>query len=973
MKNPFLKFVWIFALVFSIVFLFSKSKGIRDYFRSFPAWEEHEGEEDEKESGVSKQMETWWWSRAYPEPKDMEWKYAKAWEQAQALKHPEILSGAQGTNGSDGVTVFGGNWLSIGPDQTIGGRILSIAIDPNNGNRIFIGSASGGIWKTTTGGSGSNAWQPVETGYPVLGVGAIVIDPSNSNVLYAGTGEVYRLDSTGSTPNPGNAGYSVWKARGTYGVGILKSTDGGVTWTQVLAKVHSNMFGIQRLRFDPTNSAIIYACATDGLYRSTNSGASWTKILSKTLVTDVVINASNTNQLVAAVGNLGNTDKGIYRSTDGGSSWTKITSGLPSSFQGFIKMDYVTSNSSTIVASVGVSESASRELYQTTNFGSSWSSLSSSAHCSYQYWCAHNVAINPSNTNRFIYGGVNLYSYSLPSSYSPIGSNVHSDVHDIQFDPSNSNNVYVACDGGIYKSTNGGSSWSAANGGLYAVQFYASFGVSTTDPNFMVGGLQDNGVVVYNGSSWTNYKIGDGTACAVDPNNDNNVVFSRDARGIYQTSNQFSNYTQRASYWGFSADSRTAFVAPVAYAKSSSNIVYAGTDNLHISTNGGVNWTGNSYGSATSYIDAQHKTAIALGVSPVNANKIYASVSPFAQYDNDVDNLYVNLPANVLKSTNGGSSFTSIKGSLPDRFVMDFAISPTDDDSVWIVLGGFGTSHVYVTGDGGSSWTAKGSTLPDVPHNAVLLDPNDPKIIYVGNDLGVYMSPDNGTTWYDFNNAFWDATLVMDLQALPNDKLVAATHGKGAFVSDLYSASLPVTLADFTGKNEGSYNLLSWKTSTEANVDHFELERSPDGIAFTPVGRVAAGNTITGAGYNHKDNISNIRNRNILYYRLKIVDRDGSFIYSNVITIRIPVRTGMVVSGNPFRDRLTVGLEADGEQSSTLSLYDATGKLVVRRQYHTRPGQNTLVLDQLSYLARGTYVLELKNNTQHFVEKVLRK
>src|SRR4029079_5151687 len=149
---------------------------------------------------------------------------------------------------------------------------------------------------------------------------------------------------------------------------------------------------------------------------------------------------------------------------------------------------------------------------------------------------------------------------------------------------------------------------------------------------------------------------------------------------------------------------------------------YLGSDNLHKSTDGGQTFTNNAYTSATAYIDALHKTAITLAVSQTNANKLYASVSNFSQFDNDVDNLYLTGQPNVLRTTTGNTPLTSIKGAgataLPNRFIMDFAIIRTFDDSVFVAVAGSVTSHIYVTGAGGANWTAVGTGLPDVPFNA---------------------------------------------------------------------------------------------------------------------------------------------------------------------------------------------------------------------------------------------------------------
>jgi hypothetical protein len=526
----------------------------------------------------------------------------------------------------------------------------------------------------------------------------------------------------------------------------------------------------------------------------------------------------------------------------------------------------------------------------------------------------------------------------------------------------------------MYRSTNGGASYSMINGGLQAVQFYASFAVSPSNPNIMIGGLQDNGVVRYNGSGWTSVAGGDGGPCAFHPSNSNIVFASNDARRVYRSTTGGTSFgSEVLESWAFSADSRTAFMAPLAISKSDPTVVYVASDNLHKSMSSGTSGTWNGYSptAATSYIEARHKTGIALAVSATNPNKLYVSTSPFAQYDNDINNLHVNTPPNVFRSSNGGSSFVNIKSTLPDRFVMDFAISPTYDDSVWIVLGGYGTSHVYVTSDGGSTWTSKGSALPDVPHNAIILDPNNPSIIYVGNDLGVYMSPDNGTTWYDFNNSFWDATLVMDLVVTAGSKLVAATHGKGAFVSDMYVAGLPVTMSHFSGSYQENYNLLKWITDTEENVLNFELQSSSDGVNFNTISSIPSSSFPTGSTYLYKDFAD--WQTQIIFYRLKIVDRDGKFSYSGIVTIQKPQSSKQVTIENPFNDVLKVSINSQQSQKIEISLYDAAGKILVRKMFTASQGNNQFHLKNLQQLPRGTYLLKVFFNEQPVTRKLIKK
>lgn len=910
------------------------------------------GKKKEKRAG---DMLTWFTARAYPDPYYLTDKYLNGWHQAQVIRQKEVPTGAKNLNGM---------WNSIGPSTTIGGRILTIAVDPSNNQKLFAGSASGGIWKSTNGGT---SWTSVSTGFPVLGVSSIIIHPTNSNIIYAGTGEVYRIDSAGSTPIPGNTSFAVWKTRGTYGIGILKSTDGGNTWSQVMVKSTPEMFAIQSLRFDPSNPNTIYAAATDGLYRSTNSGSTWTKLFNITYVRDVVVNGNN---IVISVGNLGNTLKGIYKSTNGGSSWTKITSGLPATFQGYIQLGWTSASANTIVASIGRSSSASVEVYRSTDFGSTWTGLNNSGHCQFQYWFAHDIAINPSNTDALIIGGVKLYRYTVSTQTKTSAiSGVHDDIHDIVFDPTNSTIVYVACDGGIYKSTNGGTSFSQRNNGLAATQFYASLGVSTTDPDLYVGGLQDNYQWVFNGSSWSQVGGvgGDGAACGIMPGNNSVMLVSRDARGVYRSTNGGGSAGNVLSYWGSVADSRTAFVAPLAWSKSNPQVVYVGSDNLHKSTNAGSSWTKNSYTSATTYIDQMRKPAIALAVSPTNENILYVSVTNFAQYDNDVDNIHVTGTPNVLRSTNGGTSFTSIKNGLPDRMVMDFAISAGNSDSVFIAVGGFGTSHVYVTGDGGASWVSRGAGLPDVPFNAILIDPVNPNVIYAGGDLGVYVSPNRGITWFDFNNGFWDAVQVVDLQYTADNQLLAATHGKGVFRGPRYSGILPVEIVSFTGETQPQSNKLTWKVAQEDNVSRYEIERSTDGSNFQKIGMVQAVNAET---YTYTDVLQNLVT---YYYRLRSVDHDGFVQYSDIIALKRGNRDVVHIIGNPFNNEIRIQFTSQLPGRAEVRLYDAAGKLLRIEKPGITTGQNTYTIDNLYALPAGTYFVEAIMNNQRWRHKVVKR
>jgi hypothetical protein len=291
---------------------------------------------------------------------------------------------------------------------------------------------------------------------------------------------------------------------------------------------------------------------------------------------------------------------------------------------------------------------------------------------------------------------------------------------------------------------------------------------------------------------------------------------------------------------------------------------------------------------------------------------------------------------------------------------MDIAISATNDDSVFIALGGFGTSHIYVTGDGGTTWTARGAGLPDVPFNTIVFDPVDPKVIYAGCDFGVYVSADRGQTWVDYNSGFWDATLVMDLQISADNKLIAATHGKGVFRSDLYSGgTLPAKLIDFSGINRGNYNQLQWVVTEELNLAKYELERSVDGTTYQKVATKTAANSMTMITYSHNDPVN--ASASEYYYRLKIVDTDGSFTYSSVVFIRAASKTKISILNNPFRDMIVLQYNTSRDQKISVALYNSGGALIRRQDYNATAGSGAYTMYGYGDLPAGLYYLKAES------------
>jgi len=737
-------------------------------------------EAHERISGAYKALNFWSFQRAYPFKAIPDVGYYQAFKVAKQKLSKSV---------SDSLPP----WQAIGP-HNMGGRTLAIAFNPQNPNTIYAGSASGGLWRSYTGGVGAHAWEYVHTGYPVLAVSSIAFAPDDSNTIYIGTGEVYNYQSAGT-------GAAYRATRGSYGIGILKSNDGGLTWEKSLDWSYHQQRGVWAVKVNPLNPNTVWAATTEGTYKSTDAGEHWNRVLDVIMATDLIINPQDTNVVVVGCGNFASEGHGIYRTVDGGSSWTKITQGLPETFEGKIQLAMYRDIPAFIYASIGNGFSFSNGaswLCMSTDAGATWGIVSTEDYSKWQGWYSHDVAVDPINLSNVIAvgidvwkstsGGMNLVKKTLWSAWysgpvppgEPEGPSYfsHADHHDVIYHPENSNIIYFATDGGVFRSTDGGETFEGCNGGYQTVQFYNGFACSYQDSSLAIGGMQDNGTIIYRGSTtWDRLVIGgDGCWSGIDATNDH-IMY-----GSYQNLHLMKS-TQQGRNWRSiqpPGSSRiTVFAAPFVVGINNPDILYAGRDIIYKSTSGGNSWSTTNSGRP---LDGN--PALAMAISHQTTDVVYVSTAP-----------YKTRPG-VFRTRDGGQSWDNITGSLPDRFPMDVAVDPTDDRIVYVTFSGFGTSHVFKSVDGGDNWQDIGIGLPDVPTSAVTVDPKYPNIIYVGNDLGVYASRDGGTTWVDFSQGLPDAVIVMDLVISPaNRKLRVATHGNGAYERDLLEGC-PVTVQD---------------------------------------------------------------------------------------------------------------------------------------------------------------------------------
>ena len=752
-------------------------------------------------------MEFWSMARSYPDNDIPSNAYIKAFNQSQSIK----LEKQQSATNID-------TWHAIGPHNT-GGRTNAIAFNPQNPNTIYAGSASGGLWRSYSGGLGINAWHYVSTGFPVLGVSSIAIAPEDSNIIYIGTGEVYNLNSTGY-------GAAVRIMRGTYGIGILKSSDSGDTWHKSLDWAYNSERGVWAIKINPLNSNSIWAATTDGTYHSRDSGMTWQRVNDVTMAMDLVINPVDTNVVLTGNGNFASPGFGIYRTSDGGDTWTKITTGLPGYFEGKVQLDIYKNNPNIVYASIAngsLPTTAATWLCKSTDTGLTWSVVNTTDYAFHQGWYSHDVAINQWNSNELMVAGLAVWNstdggatiqqksdLTVLLGRPPIGgpeggpTYVHGDIHTVIQHPINPSTYYIGTDGGVFRTTDFGETFQSCNGRYQTLQFYNGTSSSQQDSLFTLGGTQDNSTVIFDGDlAWIRVIGGDGGWSAVDESNDSIIYSSMQYLFLFRSTDRGNSYTDLILPYS----SVTSFIAPFIISHNNSNVIYAGKDHIYKSIDAGNNWTVTN---GNSVLDGN--PALAIAISHANENKVYVATAPYTNR------------SGIFLTTNGGTSWTNITGNLPDRYPADIEVDPYDDRVIFVTYYGFGIPHIYKSINSGSHWTDVSDNLPDIPIPSVIVDPQNSNHIYIGTDIGVFVSTTGGGNWQDFNEGLPDVVQVMDLNICNlNHTIRVMTHGNGAFQRKLLSTTVLISENKLTSirnyKLEQNYpNPFNHSTSFEFRI-----------------------------------------------------------------------------------------------------------------------------------------------------------
>ena len=710
-------------------------------------------------------LELWTASRAYPGTDIPGDRYFRAYADSKSMRAE-----------SDVFTSVPAPWMSIGPTN-FAGRTIAIAINPLNPNAIYAGTAAGGLWRSRTGGLGAD-WRRVVTGFPVLGVNSIAIDPADTSTMYIGTGELYRYD--GST-----GGIVIRTTRGSYGIGILKTTNSGATWAKSLDWTYNQQRGVQAIRINPLNPGTVFAATSEGVYRTTDAGSSWTLVLTVLMAEDIAVNPADTTKVLATCGNFGTAGRGVYRSTDGGATFTLVPGVAVST--GKAMLEIYAANPWSVYLSIADSTIGSGSLWKSTNFGSTWTLLSSEALYGQQGWYSQFVAVHPTDSTKVVRGGQGLFKSTNGGVSSFSVSQGWADYHYYAHHPTNPNILYIVDDGGVWRSTNFGDTYQDVNAGLITSQFYNGFSCSAQDSNRALGQVQDHFGWMYTGSPvWPTSAVDEIGWTAINQSNDNIMYAGSRGGGLGGGGSAIYKSINRGGSFSSSSNGITGTVAawnaPFVLSVSNPNCLYFGRSVISRSTNAGTNWTATNGGAA---LDGN--PPLSMAVAPTSQDTVFVGTVPGTGR------------IHLFRTTNGGSNWSNVTGDLPDRYPLDIVVDPHDSKIVYVAFGGFDTTRLAKSTDAGTTWTHINNPLPNVPTTAVAIDPFNTNHVYVGNDLGVYVSTDGGSTWTSFNDGLSEAVIVGDLTIAPSNKSIRlATHSNGVFTRKLLS-STPTNVEEHQG------------------------------------------------------------------------------------------------------------------------------------------------------------------------------
>lgn len=658
-----------------------------------------------------------------------------------------------------------GNWTSIGPTSSGGGyaglgRLNCVAFSPSNTNVIYVGAASGGVWKSFNSGS---SWIPMSDNSAVLGISDLLVLPGASgDLIYAATGDRDASDN--------------------YSVGILKSLDGGNTWNETgLNWSQGSLRLIYRLLGDPVNPNIVFAATSLGLLKTSDGGNTWI-----TLTTNKFINIKfkpGSNQIL--YGSTKSTGD-IYLSADGGLTWSIALDTGGSR----VELAVTPANPELVYALVSNTSNGLLGVFKSTSSGAAFTQISGHSpnmlawNCDGsdsggQGWYDLCIAADPNNADIVFIGGINTWksinggtAWTISNHWSGtcggIATTVHADKHYLAYQPGTST-LFECNDGGLYKTSNSGTSWTHLGNGMVISQMYR-LGVSQANPADVIAGLQDNGTKAMLSNTWKDIIGGDGMECLIDYTN-SNVQYGELYYGdIYRTDNRWASSTLISG----SITGASGWVTPYVIDPQNNNTLYVGGQDVWKTTNKGASW---------SKISSWAGNVLqSLAVAPSSSNTIYAATTSI-----------------LFQTTDGGATWANITGTLPigSNLITYISVKQDDPNTVWVSMGQFNANRVFQSINGGATWTNVSAGLPSVPVNCVIQNKQNTSQVelYAGTDLGVFIKL-GAANWVPFSTGLPNVVVMeLDIYYASDpafSKIRAATYGRGLWESEVYNSGVVV-------------------------------------------------------------------------------------------------------------------------------------------------------------------------------------
>ena len=711
-----------------------------------------------------------------------------------------LLSGAGIAQTKVSSSLFGVMEARALGSGAMSGRITAIeGVVADDGKTIYIGTAGGGVWKSTSAGASS---KPVFDKY-CQSIGALAIDQKNPQVVYVGTGESNMRNSV------------------SIGDGMYKSTDGGDNWKRIGLDSTEH---ISKIVINPLNSNEIYVAVPGplwgdskhrGLYKSGDGGATWQKILyidEQTGCADLLIDPVHPEILLASTWqfrrtpysfNSGGNGSGLYKSDNGGKSWREIKNGLPAKPFGRIAMCLAPSDPKQMFAIV---ESNTTGLYISSDGGENWKSQSASFNIVSRPFYFSTIAVDPKDSKR-VYRPALSFSFSSDGGYSFAdasneGAPIHSDMHAIWINPAYPNVIYVGSDGGVYMSADRGVTWQYIQN-LPVAQFY-HVAYDLKEPYNVYGGLQDNGSWMAPSAApggigngrWE--VVGGGDGFWTVPDVDGKSVYSESQGGSMSRTvlPDFKSEFIQPQKTAAEEKLRWNWNTPIVTGASNPGNLYVGAQYLYKSTDQGRNWkrispdlTTNDKSkqkqedsgglSADNTSAENHCTIFTISESPLDEKVVWVGTDDGnLQFTTDAGTNWTNVSANVAAS-----------GIAPQAWVSSIELSKFDRNLVYVTLENhmYGDHRTFLakSSDGGKTWNRLNSAVFTGFAHKIKEDTENRNLLFLGTEMGLFASLDGGSNWFRMKNKIPEYSLVRDIQIHPRTHdLIVATHGRGIFILD---------------------------------------------------------------------------------------------------------------------------------------------------------------------------------------------